>query len=71
MMNVETVTNDLLVRAEFCHGSIGYAEANYEIKPLVEAIEEVCIKCICWIDHDEKALWQSLLTREVILTGGL
>lgn len=69
--NVETVANDLLLRAEFCHGSINFAEANYEVKPVVDAIQDICVKWVSWINNDEKALWQSLLTREVLLTGGL
>ena len=72
MFDIETVADDLLARAEFCGGFVGYQDAMYECKSTFEAINEVIGKVTIWCDDTNGvAEWQSLLTREVLLTGGL
>ena len=65
------IEDALLMRAEFCAGTISYAEANYELGPVLRAINEILGKNTAWIDNPLRAEFESLLTREVLMTGGL
>lgn len=70
--NVETVANDLLIRAEFCDGHIDPPEYGNGFRFVVDSIRDTLkTHPIAYAVDSEAAMWQSLLTREVLLTGGL
>lgn len=70
MFNIDDA---LLMRAEFCGGYIeppkDYKCSYYELMNNIEIVVGRIPMLYC--ENPELAMWQSLLTREVILTGGL
>ncbi len=69
-----TIEDALLMRAELCDGSITFndiKDEDYYVNDCFRAIEAVLNRVDAYCDNPDGALWQSLLTREVLLTGGL
>lgn len=73
MDNIETVADELLLRAEYMEGHLTYEEyTSVSLAPVFFTIAQTLGATPArWINAPELAMWQSLLTREVILTGGL
>lgn len=68
-----SIENALLIRAELCHGSLSMnqlGDTEYRITETVTAIESVLGKWTSLVKDSEAALWESLLVREVFVTGG-
>ena len=66
------IQDALLMRAEFCGGFSNRPEYPVAYVEVFNSMESVIgVKLHYYCDGAEAAMWQSLLTREVLISGGL
>jgi len=76
MFNTETLADALLARAEFCDGTCpppNYDDIGCPLRFVYDAIENVFqpIGLRPFVADPDIATWQSLITRELVITGDL